>query len=120
MRNRLHGGPFFSFILHRAIHATSVVRYAQSETCLHREYNLKMKNKGLRRIALRAHWKVLTRRACRVKNAEAFLDFYKDNCETLLEMKLYERFKQSAQALELLHERKMWNEQKTFCLSEAS
>ena len=79
-----------------------------------------MKNKGLRRIALRAQRKVLTRRACRGKNAEAFLNLYEDNCETLLEMKLYERFKQSAQALELLHERKMWNEQKTFCLSEAS
>ena len=30
-------------------------------------------------------------------------------CETLCEMELYEQFKQSAQALELLHERKMWN-----------
>ena len=30
----------------------------------------------------------------------------------LCEMELYERFKQSAQAIELLHERKMWNEQK--------
>jgi hypothetical protein len=35
-------------------------------------------------------------------------------------MELHEQFKQSAQALELLHERKMWNEQKPFCLSEAS
>ena len=33
---------------------------------------------------------------------------------------LHEQFKQSAQALELLHERKMWNEQKPNCLSEAS
>ena len=41
-------------------------------------------------------------------------------CETLCEMELYEQFKQSAQALELLHERKMWNEQKPYCLSEAS
>ena len=41
-------------------------------------------------------------------------------CETLCEMELYEQFKQSAQALELLHERKMWNEQKPFCLSAAS
>ena len=42
------------------------------------------------------------------------------NCETLCEMELFEQFKQSAQALELLHERKMWNEQKPNCLSEAS
>jgi hypothetical protein len=35
-------------------------------------------------------------------------------------MKLYEQFKQSAQALELLHERKMRNEQKARCLSAAS
>ena len=41
-------------------------------------------------------------------------------CYTLCEMELYEQFKQSAQALELLHERKMWNEQKPFCLSAAS
>ena len=40
-------------------------------------------------------------------------------CETLCEMELFEHFKQSAQALELLHERKMWNEQKPHCLSEA-
>ena len=44
----------------------------------------------------------------------------KGACETLCGMKLCEQFKQSAQALELLHERKMWNEQKPFCLSEAS
>ena len=31
------------------------------------------------------------------------------SCETLCEMELCEQFKQSAQALELLHERKMWN-----------
>ena len=42
------------------------------------------------------------------------------SCETLCEMEMYEQFKQSAQALELLHERKMWNEQKPCCLSEAS
>ena len=36
----------------------------------------------------------------------------KGACETLCEMELCEQFKQSAQALELLHERKMWNEQK--------
>ena len=42
------------------------------------------------------------------------------SCETLGEMEMYEQFKQSAQALELLHERKMWNEQKPHCLSEAS
>ena len=42
------------------------------------------------------------------------------SCETLCEMELCEQFKQSAQALELLHERKMWNEQKPNCLSEAS
>ena len=42
------------------------------------------------------------------------------SCETLCEMELCERFKQSAQALELLHERKMWNEQKPYCLSAAS
>ena len=62
---------------------------AQSETCLHREYNLTMKNKSLsctvlhrsivthaqaRRIALRAQWKALTRRARCGKNAEAFLN----------------------------------------------
>ena len=41
-------------------------------------------------------------------------------CETLCEMELCEQFKQSAQALELLHERKMWNEQKPYCLSAAS
>ena len=40
-------------------------------------------------------------------------------CETVLEMELCEPFKQSAQALELLHERKMWNEQKNV-LSERS
>ena len=40
-------------------------------------------------------------------------------CEALCEMELFEQFKQSAQALELLHERKMWNEQKTV-LSERS
>ena len=45
---------------------------------------------------------------------------YTGSCETLCEMKLCEHFKQSAKALELLHERKMWNEQKPFCLSEAS
>ena len=43
-----------------------------------------------------------------------------DNCETQHESELCEQFKQSAQALELLHERKMWNEQKPFCLSVAS
>ena len=42
------------------------------------------------------------------------------SCETLCEMELCEQFKQSAQALELLHERKMWNEQKPCCLSAAS
>ena len=42
------------------------------------------------------------------------------SCETLCEMELFEQFKQSAQALELLHERKMWNEQKPYCLSAAS
>ena len=31
------------------------------------------------------------------------------SCETLCEIELCEQFKQSAQALELLHERKMWN-----------
>ena len=36
------------------------------------------------------------------------------SCDTLCEMKLCEQFKQSAQALELLHERKMWNEQKPY------
>ena len=46
---------------------------AQSETCLHCEYNLATKNKSLRRIALRAQWKALARRARRGKNAEAFL-----------------------------------------------
>ena len=56
-----------SFILHRAI-------LAQSETCFHREYDLAMKNKSLRRIALRAQWKALTRRARRSKNAEVFLN----------------------------------------------
>ena len=35
-------------------------------------------------------------------------------------MEFCEQFKQSAQALELLHERKMWNEQKPYCLSAAS
>ena len=49
-----------------------------------------------------------------------FLLIYAGACETLCEMELYEQFKQSAQALELLHERKMWNEQKPFCLSAAS
>ena len=34
-------------------------------------------------------------------------------------MEMCEQFKQSAQALELLHERKMWNEQKNV-LSERS
>ena len=48
---------------------------AQSETRLHREYNLAMKNKRLRRIALRAQRKALTRRALCGKNAEAFLNF---------------------------------------------
>ena len=38
-----------------------------------------------------------------------FLLIYAGACETLCEMELYEQFKQSAQALELLHERKMWN-----------
>ena len=62
---------------------------AQSETCLHREYNLAMKNKSpqLHNAPLehryaclgtadhrRAQWKALTRRARRVKNAEAFLN----------------------------------------------
>ena len=42
------------------------------------------------------------------------------SCETLGEMEMYEQFTQSAQALELLHERKMRNEQKPYCLSEAS
>ena len=42
------------------------------------------------------------------------------SCEALCEVELCERFKQSAQALELLHERKMWNEQKPCCLSAAS
>ena len=46
--------------------------------------------------------------------------FMTGSCETLCEIELCEQFKQSAQALELLHERKMWNEQKPFCLSEAS
>ena len=41
------------------------------------------------------------------------------SCETLCEIELCEQFKQSAQALELLHERKMWNEQKPYCLSAA-
>ena len=45
---------------------------------------------------------------------------YPGTCETLYEMELCEQFKQSAQALELLHERKMWNEQKPCCLSAAS
>ena len=48
------------------------------------------------------------------------LKFYTSSCETLCEMELIEQFKQSAQALELLHERKMWNEQKPYCLSAAS
>ena len=45
-----------------------------------------------------------------------FLLIYAGACETLCEMELYEQFKQSAQALELLHERKMWNERvNDFC-----
>ena len=49
--------------------------HAQSDTSLHREYNLAMKNKSRRWIALRAQRKALTRRARHVKNAEAFLNF---------------------------------------------
>ena len=48
------------------------------------------------------------------------ISLYLGTCETLCEMELCEQFKQSAQALELLHERKMWNEQKPCCLSAAS
>ena len=53
------------------------------------------------------------------KSCATYADTDAGSCETLCEMEMYEQFKQSAQALELLHERKMWNEQKPYCLSAA-
>ena len=90
------GNPVLTVFLIRLIYSSSrntrdfsrEIR-AQSETCLHREYNLAMKNKSLSYTMLhwsivthalgtaerrRAQWKALTRRARRGKNAEAFLN----------------------------------------------
>ncbi len=44
--------------LHRAILVILIMRYAQSEIRLHREYNLAMKNKSLSYTML--HWSIVT------------------------------------------------------------